>query len=64
MSSAVSALRSILSVFASPNVILPSNVTLPCACISPNTSKLDLISNSPVPLNFKSMSVFVSLVSM
>ena len=62
ISLATSALKSMLSVSASPSCMLPSAVILPVACILPFTVRSENISTDPVPLGLSSRSVFVEFV--
>ena len=61
ISELISALNVILSVSASPIVILPSAVILPVADIFPVTFVSANISTVPVPLGLNSMFALVSL---
>ena len=59
---AISALKSILSVSASPNTMLPSALIFPVACKLPDTFVLASNSILPVPLVPSSKFAFESVV--
>ena len=62
MSEAISALNVMLSVSASPSVMLPSAVILPVAWMFPSTLTSESISTVPVPCGRSSRFAFDSLV--